>query len=55
MGIFVKAHIPLHPSVSSPWAARFDLAQSLTGLFLGLFMWLHMFFVSSILVSEDAF
>jgi len=45
----------MSPSSSSPWAARFDLAQSLTGLFLGLFMWLHMFFVSSILISEDAF
>lgn len=39
---------------SSPWAARLDLAQSLTGLFLGLFMWLHMLFVATILISEDA-
>jgi fumarate reductase subunit C len=31
-----------------------DLAQSLTGLVLGLFMWGHMFFVSSILISKDA-
>lgn len=31
-----------------------DLAQSLTGLALGLFMWGHMLFVSSILVSKDA-
>ena len=35
----------------SRWPARMDLAQSLTGLFLGLFMWGHMFFVSSILFS----
>ena len=38
----------------SPWPARMDLAQSLSGLVLGLFMWGHMFFVSSILVSKDA-
>lgn len=38
----------------SAWPARMDLAQSLTGLLLGLFMWGHMFFVSSILVSKDA-
>ena len=31
-----------------------DLAQSLSGLALGLFMWGHMFFVSSILISKDA-
>ncbi|MGA8055103.1 MAG: fumarate reductase cytochrome b subunit [Burkholderiales bacterium] len=37
----------------SRWPARMDLAQSLTGLVLGLFMWGHMFFVSSILVSND--
>lgn len=34
--------------------ARMDLWQSLTGLFLGLFMWGHMFFVSSILLGKDA-
>ena len=37
----------------SRWPARMDLAQSLSGLVLGLFMWGHMFFVSSILVSRD--
>lgn len=37
----------------SRWPARMDLAQSLSGLALGLFMWGHMFFVSSILVSKD--
>lgn len=36
------------------WPARLDLLQSASGLVLGLFMWLHMLFVSSILVSEDA-
>jgi fumarate reductase subunit C len=34
--------------------ALLDLWQSATGLFLALFMWLHMFFVSSILISKDA-
>ena len=38
----------------SPWPARLDLTQSLTGLALGLFMWGHMLFVSSILVGSDA-
>jgi fumarate reductase subunit C len=38
----------------SRWPARMDLAQSVTGLILGLFMWGHMFFVSSILISKDA-
>lgn len=33
--------------------ARLDYVQSATGLFLGLFMWGHMFFVSSILISKD--
>lgn len=35
--------------------ARLDFIQSASGLFLGLFMWLHMLFVSTILISEDAF
>jgi fumarate reductase subunit C len=38
----------------SRWPARMDLAQSGTGLVLGLFMWGHMFFVSTILISKDA-
>ena len=37
----------------SRWPARMDLTQSVSGLVLGLFMWGHMFFVSSILVSKD--
>ena len=38
----------------SRWPARFDFAQSASGLLLVLFMWGHMFFVSSILISRDA-
>jgi fumarate reductase subunit C len=38
----------------SRWPARLDLIQSGTGLILALFMWGHMFFVSSILISNDA-
>jgi len=34
--------------------ARLDFIQSATGLFLGLFMWLHMFFVATILISPAA-
>jgi fumarate reductase subunit C len=38
----------------SRWPARMDFAQSASGLVLALFMWGHMFFVSSILISKDA-
>jgi fumarate reductase subunit C len=38
----------------SRWPARLDLLQSLSGLVLALFMWGHMFFVSSILLGRDA-
>jgi fumarate reductase subunit C len=38
----------------SRWPARLDFAQSASGLLLALFMWGHMFFVSSILISNDA-
>jgi fumarate reductase subunit C len=36
------------------WPARLDLLQSGTGLALALFMWVHMLFVSSILLGNDA-
>ncbi len=38
----------------SRWPARLDLLQGLSGLLLALFMWGHMFFVSSILLGKDA-
>ena len=38
----------------SRWPARMDFAQSGTGLVLGMFMWGHMFFVSTILLGKDA-
>ncbi len=38
----------------SRWPARLDFLQSATGLALGLFMWGHMLFVSSILLGKDA-
>jgi fumarate reductase subunit C len=38
----------------SRWPARLDFVQSASGLFLGLFMWGHMAFVSTILISKDA-
>lgn len=38
----------------NPWPAWLDLTQSVSGLLLALFMWAHMFFVSSILISHDA-
>jgi len=39
---------------ASRWPAKLDVMESATGLVLVLFMWGHMFFVSSILVSERA-
>src|SRR5580765_6388920 len=38
----------------SRWPARLDWTQSASGLLLALFMWGHMFFVSSILLGKDA-
>jgi fumarate reductase subunit C len=38
----------------SRWPARLDLAQSLTGLALGLCMWVHLLLVSSILLGKEA-
>lgn len=35
--------------------ARLDLAQSGTGLVLGLFMWVHMFLVASIILGKGSF
>lgn len=40
--------------VPSRWPAWLDLAQGLTGLVLVVFMWFHLFFVSSILLGKDA-
>lgn len=49
------SHVGLaHRVRASRWPARLDVAQSVTGLTLALFMWGHMFFVSSILIGEDA-
>ena len=42
------------PLGRSRWPARLDVLQSASGLLLGLFMWVHMFFVSSILLGKDA-
>ena len=39
---------------ASPWPARLDLAQSVTGLILAVFMWVHLFLVSSILLGKKA-
>jgi fumarate reductase subunit C len=57
----VDATSPLTPVVPASvrkgirrWPARLDLLQSGTGLALGLFMWVHMFFVASILLGTDA-
>jgi fumarate reductase subunit C len=38
----------------SRWPARLDVIQSLTGLFLILFVWMHSTLEASILISKDA-
>lgn len=35
--------------------AKLDLIQTISGVFLGLFMWIHMMFVSTILISGSFF
>src|SRR5690606_10078616 len=42
------------PTRGERWPARLDLAQSVSGLLLALFMWGHMLFVATILISKDA-
>jgi fumarate reductase subunit C len=42
------------PAAGGRWPARLDLAQSVSGLLLALFMWGHMLFVATILISKDA-
>lgn len=45
----------LHPEMTkSRIPARLDLAQSLSGLALGIFMWTHLLLVSSILLGNEA-
>ncbi|MDH3215065.1 MAG: fumarate reductase cytochrome b subunit [Candidatus Krumholzibacteria bacterium] len=41
-------------SVRSPVPAWLDVTQSVTGLVLAVFMWIHLFLVSSILLGKDA-
>lgn len=36
------------------WPARWDFIQASSGLVLAIFMWMHMFMVSSILLGKDA-
>jgi fumarate reductase subunit C len=36
------------------WPARLDLLQSASGLFLALFLWVHLFAEASILLGKDA-
>ncbi len=40
--------------VQNKTPARLDMAQGISGFLLVLFMWAHMLFVSSILISNDA-
>ena len=46
--------VPPQSRRRDPWPARLDLAQSVSGLVLALFMWGHMLFVASILLGKDA-
>lgn len=49
----VAPHAGRLRSRKSLWPARLDALQSVSGLVLALFMWGHMFFVSSILLGKD--
>lgn len=46
--------VPAIGVAKGPWPARLDVAQSISGLVLALFMWGHMFFVASILLGKEA-
>ncbi len=46
---------PLALPRNSRWPARLDILQSASGLALAIFLVAHMFFVSSILISHQAF
>jgi fumarate reductase subunit C len=50
----VATATPAGTRARRPWPARLDVLQSGTGLLLGLFMWVHMLFVASILLGPDA-
>lgn len=53
-GVPLIAGIGTDRARRSRWPARLDIAQSVSGLALALFMWGHMAFVSSILLGKDA-
>jgi succinate dehydrogenase subunit C len=44
----------IHGKLRSRWPALMDVAQSLSGLLLTLFVWFHMLDNGSILISKDA-
>lgn len=46
--------VSIHGKPRSAWPAAMDLAQSLSGLLLALFVWFHMMNDGSILISKDA-
>lgn len=50
----ISRDLPTAPPPAARWPARLDIAQSVSGLLLALFMWGHMLFVSSILLGKDA-
>ena len=57
MNTITTAHAPPSRAATRPrrrWPARLDVLQGASGLLLALFMWGHMFFVSSILLGKDA-
>lgn len=47
-------NLPNTPHYGSKTPARLDIIQSVTGLILGCFLWIHIMLVSSILLGEDA-
>jgi len=47
-------NVPNTPNFNSRTPARLDIVQSISGLILGFFLWVHIILVSSILLGEDA-
>ena len=60
LGLHARPHPQTHDTAQakprkSRWPARLDVLQSATGFILAVFLMAHMFFVSTILISQQAF
>ncbi|MGE6648818.1 fumarate reductase cytochrome b subunit [Shewanella colwelliana] len=51
----LQSHHTHYASLGSPWSAKADKVQSITGILLGCFLLAHLHFESSILLGKEAF